>query len=226
MSATISLAYLLNLHSDEYIAVAANGQFPDRPEIIELIKNSCTTIACDGAGSRLNKRGIIPDYIVGDNDSANPKTATAKNPYIYIADQNCNDLTKAIDFVKSNFTKATNIIIFAANGLREDHAIANLALFAQYGSYFTNILMLSDYGIFSTHNAGNHSLTTYPKQQISFFSFNPHNQVSCQELKWPLVNFSFDYLNSGTLNQATNKQINFSTCTQLIVYRSFEIKNQ
>lgn len=226
MLSQISLAYLLNLSTNDYIAVVANGQFPTSPEIIALIKNSTSIIACDGAGSRLNKRGIIPDYIVGDNDSATHSAAQAKNPYIYIADQNCNDLTKAINFVKANFAPEVNIIIFAANGLREDHALANLALFAQYGEHFANIFMLSDYGIFSVHSTGTHKLTTYPKQQISLFSFNPQNQVSCHQLKWPLVDFSFDYLNSGTLNQATDKQINFNNSAQLIVYRSFDIKNQ
>lgn len=206
-----------------YIAVVANGQMPTSENVICLLKQSTFTIACDGAGCKLNSMNIVPDYIVGDNDS-NFKTGTAKNPYVFIEDQNCNDLTKAINFVMENYGTQLPIIIFAANGLREDHALANIALFMQYATKFTTILMISDYGIFNIANSGKNNFKTLIGQQISFFSLEHENVINCSELKWPLNDIKFPYLNSGTLNQATKNYLQISCDKPILLYRTFEIK--
>lgn len=208
-----------------YNAVVANGEFPRSAEVVELLKNATSIIACDGAGARLNQYEIIPDYIVGDADSSVATTAQAKHPYVFIDDQNCNDLTKAMQFIYANLDAQIPIIIFAANGLREDHMIANFALLAQYHHDFNSISMISDYGIFTPLAAGVTILPTISGQQVSFFSFNPSNLITCHELKWQLVDMQFPYLNSGTLNQATHDYMTISTQQPIIVYRSFEIKS-
>lgn len=207
-----------------YIAIVANGKFPSRHDVLSLLQNAELIVACDGAAKQLNQHAIIPDYVIGDNDSNDIQQSQAHHEYIYIADQNSNDLTKAINFVNSIAQQNINIIIFAANGLREDHAIANFALLAKYSDIFPNIIMISDYGVFNVVTGTSNTLKTMPSQQISFFSLSTDNVINCLELKWPLEKHVFEYLYSGTLNQATSEKINISSRDKIIIYRSFEIK--
>lgn len=211
-------------YGKKYYSIVANGEFPSSMEVINILKNSDIIIACDGAGSKLNDINITPDYIVGDSDSDELKQAIAKNPYIYIEDQNCNDLTKAVQFLRSMIKSQIPVLIFAANGLREDHAIANIALLYQYSEYFDKVLMISDYGIFETYKPWYKSINTICGQQISLFSIDKANKITCEELKWPLKSFTLQYLNSGTLNQAISRQISIKCDKPTLLYRSFEIK--
>lgn len=210
---------------EKYYSIVANGEFPLSVELINILKNSNMIIACDGAGSKLNKIGITPDYIVGDSDSDKLKQAIAKNPYIYIEDQNCNDLTKAVIFLQNRIDSKSNVLIFAANGLREDHAIANIALLNQYAEYFDKIIMISDYGIFETYKPWYKSINAIRGQQISLFSTDVNNKITCKELKWPLESSTLKYLNSGTLNQAISDKLIIKCDNKILLYRSFEIKN-
>lgn len=209
------------------IAVIANGQFPQKTKIIEQIKQSDMIIACDGAIKNLANNHIIADYGIGDGDSTNDNQYNEwlKNPYIKIADQNCNDLSKAINFIQQQFGNEVNILIFAANGLREDHALANIALFMQYTDIFSQLAMISDYGIFTVCHKGTTIVETMVGQQISFFSFDPNTNITCRELKWQLVNQRLPYLNSGTLNQAIADKLTICVDNSILLYRAFETKN-
>lgn len=222
------LTYLMSSHKPQ-IAVVANGEFPKQAAIIEYLRSSTTIIACDGAINHLGASNILADYAIGDGDSSSLTQINkfVKNPYIQILDQNNNDLSKAIDFIEQTFGTQQPVIIFAASGMREDHALANVALLMQYAQRFSQIYMLSDYGIFQVCNSGKQVLPSIIGQQISFFSLEDaqNNYISCPELKWPLLEFKLDYLNIGTLNQASSEQLTIS-CTRLtLIFRAFEIKS-
>ncbi|MDD3267007.1 MAG: thiamine diphosphokinase [Burkholderiales bacterium] len=217
-----NIKYLLDINSN-YIVIIANGTMPKSVEILELIASANVSIACDGAGIRLNQQNIIPDYIIGDNDSSQ-NDAKAKYDYIYIENQNLNDLSKAFNLAKE-LNLDIPILILAANGLREDHSLGNIALLTQFQTkYSQSIHMISDYGIFTPLLMGVHTINSIIKEQISFFAFDKSNQITCQELKWPLENYHLDYLNSGTLNQATANHLNIKTKTPILLYRAFQIK--
>lgn len=207
-----------------YYAIVANGEFPASPAILDILSSAELIIACDGAGLRLNQHNIVSDYVVGDNDSATVNNLISKHPYVFMADQSCNDLTKAIRFLRKQNLPPRPVIIFAANGFREDHMIANFALLAQYAEYFPDIHMVSDYGIMTPLTKTITTLTTIRGQQISIFSFSPNNLISCAQLKWQLSDIQFPHLNSGTLNQATDNYITIHSQAPIIIYRSFEIK--
>lgn len=215
--------------SPSRIAVVANGEFPRQATIVEYLRNSAIIIACDGAINHLGASNILADYAIGDGDSSSLTQINkfVKNPYIQILDQNNNDLSKAIDFIEQTFGTQQPVIIFAASGMREDHALANIALLMQYAKRFPQIYMLSDYGIFEVCNSGTQILPSIIGQQISFFSLEDaqNNYISCPELKWPLLEFKLDYLNSGTLNQANGKQLTISCTRPTLIFRAFEIKS-
>jgi thiamine pyrophosphokinase len=205
-----------------HLSIIANGDMPRTAAISEFIFASYATIACDGAINQLSPKQVI-DYVIGDGDSANQTSSChIRHPYIYNPDQNSNDLTKAVEFAVSHYPKHLPILISAATGKREDHTIANFALLAQYAEKVKHIAMLTDYGIFIPCPPGTTRLNVLTSQQISLFSFNPQTIVNCAELKWPLVNFSFNYLNSGSLNQATTNYLEITASDLIIVYLAFE----
>lgn len=218
-----NLQYLLNITGD-YLVIVANGEMPKSDCIIEVIVSAKLILACDGASFKLNQLGIIPDYVIGDNDSSQ-KTLKTHNPYIYIGDQNSNDLSKAFHFA-GTLEKNIPIIILAASGLREDHALGNIALLNQfqYKDPTQIIHMISDYGIFTPLPSGIHKINSMNGEQISFFGFNQDNQITCKELKWALDEYNLSYLNSGTLNQSNSNHLNIKTKTPILIYRCFEIK--
>lgn len=211
------------------IAIVANGEFPSQVAIIEHLTDSNLIIACDGAINQLAANNILADYVIGDGDSSSLDKIQlfAKNPYIKIPDQNSNDLSKAVNFLEQTFGTQYEVIIYAATGLREDHALANIALLLQYAKRFKNIHMLSDHGIFSVCHSSTQTLTSSAGQQISFFSLEQaqNNFLSCPELKWPLINLRLEYLNSGTLNQALGEQLTISCNHPTLIFRAFETKS-
>jgi thiamine pyrophosphokinase len=205
-----------------YISVVANGVFPTNTIIMAAIPIGQLTIACDGGFTQLAANGLRVDFIVGDKDSLDNSCVSN---YLYDANQSTNDLTKAIMFAANHAPDCTNLVIFAANGLREDHAVANFFLSLTYLSWFKNVTMISDYGVLSAHHAGEFYLPTVICQQISFFSPCSTTAISCAELKWPLQNFTLVNLYAGSLNQAISKQINCYATDRVLVYRAFSVKD-
>jgi thiamine pyrophosphokinase len=210
--------------SSPYVAIVANGEFPQSKELQNILVNANIIIACDGAIDKLLFYNITPNYIIGDCDSLSITVRTTFADRIVIIDeQNNNDLTKAVNFAAQH--NLNHILIFGASGLREDHTLANISLLAKYIDIIPNIVIISDFGIFTAYNAStNYNISTIPKQQISFFTLDFATQVTCPELKWPLVNYQFESLFSGTLNEALGNSITLTSNGKVIVYRAFEIK--
>lgn len=209
---------------NDYHVIIAHGKFPESPYLRQLIHSAKTIICCDGAMHNLLKHTIYPDHIIGDCDSLSKEIQQYfKSKIITIADQNTNDLTKAVTFANETL-KLKNIIILGATGLREDHSIANIGLLSQYIQLIDRIALISDYGIFTAHS-NNICLNTVKGQQISFFTMNSNTKISCLELKWPLTDFQIDRWHQGTLNQAIDTQINLQlNGGTVIVFRAFEVK--
>lgn len=215
---------------ENYISIVANGEFPADLQIIQAISHSQVIIACDGAANQLNEHYLNANYIIGDGDSIDYQQDRLKQDnyskceYIINRDQNTNDLTKAINLVADKFGMDVPVLIFAATGLREDHSLANIFLLEQYASRFTQVAMISDYGIFQVIKNKNR-LPTIIGQQISLFCTNNQASIACPNLKWPLNNYRLNYLNSGSLNQATSDYLVIQSLSPVIVYRAFCIKN-
>lgn len=219
--------------------IVANGAFPKRKYLRELIANAHTLIACDGAIHNLLKYEYVPNYIIGDCDSLSLELRQIYAKQVIVGhDQNTNDLTKAMQFVLKKL-KLNTIIILGATGLREDHTLANIALLAYYYNLMgkdkvgtsedgtklfsaSRLAMISDYGIFTVH-CGKTVLKTIKGQQISLFSPDINNRITCHELKWPLDNYQLTNLYSGTLNEATADQLYITSTHPVIVYRLFAV---
>lgn len=125
------------------------------------------------------------------------------NLILKIEDQNTNDLTKAVNFAISK--NADKIILLGTSGGREDHAIANFSLFFEYAKK-CNLEIYTDHGKFSIVNS-NQKIKSYIGEQISFFTENSKVILNCGQLKWPLVNKTFDSFWQGSLNESLSDDL-------------------
>ena len=210
-----------NLAPPPYNIIIANGLFPKK--ITFLLEHKNFIVCCDGAIIKLLRKNVLPDFIIGDCDSIPIKILNSlSDKVIKIDDQNTNDLTKAVVFCKNKLYLDT-LIILGATGLREDHTIANIFLLYEYFKLVKNVVLISDFGIFTVH-LGKFKLETVIGQQISFYSPYCKVNISCNNLKWPLNNFLLNTMYQATLNEALDSFIEGEAKEPIIIFRSFELK--
>lgn len=198
--------------------VVANGSFPEKEELLNLLRNVSAIIACDGAVENLHKRGLTPTAIVGDLDSIPSEMLERYADRIHVVeDQEINDLTKAVRFTHAYGYR--KVLIMGATGLREDHTLGNISLLLDYAPLFEQIEMISDYGRFVPvlHTS---TLRSEPGQQISLFSMNPDGEITTEGLRWPITRRRLTSWWQGSLNEAlgTEFTLTLSSNARLIVY--------
>lgn len=78
-----------------------NGLFPTGQQALELLRQAEFVVACDGAVIGL-ENGRLPDAVVGDLDSLPEPVRNRYSDRIHrVKDQETNDLTKAVNYVKT-----------------------------------------------------------------------------------------------------------------------------
>ncbi len=200
--------------------IVANGRFPSAPLPLEELRKATALIVCDGAIRKIHEAGLEPLAVIGDLDSIPPELHNLYAEKIHSsADQETNDLTKAVRFVRqAGFRRP---LILGATGLREDHTLGNISLLIEYAELFDRIEMLSDYGLFTPllHSA---TLTSNPGQQISLFSLHPGGEITTQGLRWEVTARQFTNWWQGTLNQALGAEftLTLDQGAQVVVYRA------
>ena len=76
------------------IIIFGNGEAPNHPIALKVLKKASTIISLDGGSDKLISMGYSPDYIVGDMDSLNYDQIKYKTQVILMKDQSKNDLEK------------------------------------------------------------------------------------------------------------------------------------
>jgi len=201
------------------VVILANGEFPKGKTPLQILKNNSFLICCDGAINNLLKTNIKPNLIIGDLDSINENLKTKfADILIKIADQNTNDLTKAINWCVEN--SITDVTIIGATGKREDHTIANISLLAKYIELL-NVKIITDYGVF-TPITKTTLFTSKKGQQVSIFSLDCDKEISSKNLKYPLQNLKLETWWMGTLNESVNNNFTIicNNNTRVIVYQT------
>ena len=190
--------------SRDYVVVLANGEFPRSQRALEYLNAASKLVCCDGAAVNAIEYGKTPDYIVGDLDSL-PKALCARfaDRVVRVAEQETNDLTKAVRFCWSR--NWHNLVILGATGKREDHALGNLARFVEFARESPEIKLVTDAGTFlvATQSGRFRARTG---QQISIFSIAPNQRVTSQGLKYPLDDLMLSSWYVATLNEAIEEE--------------------
>ena len=201
------------------VVVLANGDFPTHPLPLFLLDQAKTVICCDGAAQKLLAWGREPHVITGDMDSLSIELSERFNDRIIPSScQQTNDLTKAVNLCIQKNIK--HIHILGATGAREDHAIANISLLADYALHL-QVEMITDQGIFIPL-LGTQEIATQPGMQISIFSLDPEIELLANGLQYPVENVRFDSWWKGSLNQATGTKCRFTFSKgRLLVFMAF-----
>ena len=114
--------------------IIANGKSPTKKVVEYFYTKGFNTIICaDGGANSAKKLGIVPDFIIGDLDSAQTKTLEffqSKSEIIQINRQNDTDVEKCLKFAIKNGFK--EVILLGVTGDRLDHTICNLGIVIKF----------------------------------------------------------------------------------------------
>lgn len=201
------------MRSNIEAVVIANGEYPTRKEVLEIINAAPLTVCCDGAADDFIARGGVPDIIIGDMDSLSDENkARYSDIIIHKADQETNDQTKAVQYLLSR--GITRIAIVGATGRREDHTIANIALTAEYMAMGAEVVSYTDSGCFIPCR-DNKTLQCTPNAQVSIFNINA-TALRSEGLDYPI--YDFTALWQGTLNCCRSGEFIISAQGDYIVF--------
>ncbi|MCQ2173185.1 MAG: thiamine diphosphokinase [Bacteroidales bacterium] len=198
------------------IAIIAKGAFPRKEYPRYLISSADAVVCCDGALAALEKRGIVPDVVIGDLDSiCQHALGRFKGIRIHDSNQENNDLSKAFDYVMSHYTDIDAIHIIGATGMSEAHTIGNLSLLMEYEKRYglsargINADIVSDYCT-AFAIADSCDLHIGAGRRMSLFSPDPSLNVKSAGLKWPTDNVVFDNWWKATLNIASEDVVSLT----------------
>jgi thiamine pyrophosphokinase len=196
----------MNLFAGKTVLLA-NGAFPTHPTPLAALSAARQIVCCDGAADRLAAAGFAPTWIVGDLDSLSD---AARERYagrlVQVSEQETNDLAKAFRFCCAHGW--ADLVILGATGLREDHALGNLALLADFALQ-ASALLLTDTGWFTPLLTAAR-LPSFAGQQVSLIALDPRTSATAQGLKYPVDGLRLDRWWTATLNEASDDHFSVS----------------
>lgn len=190
--------------------IVLNGEFK-KSLLLKLISKKDTkpaVISADGASNKLYKWNIIPDYIIGDMDSASPKVITyfkkKKVTVIRIAEQEHTDFEKCIKFALSK--KLKNITVIGYGGKRSDHFLNNFSVMKRYYKK-CRIRFIDNY--FEVFFAGKVTeLECKIGDTISLIAIPKAEGITAKGLKFPLRNEKLELgVREGALNKSISNKV-------------------
>lgn len=211
---------LPSINTKTETVILADGAFPFHPTPLTILRHCTRIICCDGAANQLLKLSSrLPDAIVGDCDSLSEESKIRFASIIHqINEQETNDLTKAVQYALNN--GFDDMVILGATGKREDHAIGNVGLLAEYLNYDKlNVQLVTDYGVFTAVNESSR-FESFSRQQVSIFSID-HQPITSQGLRYPIEKRIFSNWWQGTLNESESDAFTLETKGRIIVFRAF-----
>ena len=192
------------------IVILAAGLFPTEPYPLYLLDSAEGVVCCDGALEHWLERtpSARPLAVVGDMDSL-PQDLQDRysSCLVPVAEQDYNDLTKAMRWVLRFHPEVTEIVILGATGLREDHTVGNLGLLMDYPRLLPlgdrRVSMVSDFGTaFAVTDSCD--LHLGEGRRFSLFSADNSLRITSEGLQWPLDDVIFDAWWKATLNRTTS----------------------
>ena len=204
--------------ADDYTVILANGSFPRRKCLLEMLRNAGRIVCCDGAAAKLLRAGLEPDLVVGDLDSLDPALRKRfKARLVHESEQETNDLSKAFRACMARSWR--NIVILGAGGRREDHLLGNASLLPLFAAAGADVRMETDFGTFLPI-LKSASFRRPAGTKVSIFSFHPEMPVTATGLKYPLDKLRLPFWWCGTLNEtnAPEFSLTFDGRVPLLLY--------
>lgn len=114
------------------VCIILNGEIKDYKSIKNIVENNYNCIICaDGGCNHAYNMELIPNYIIGDLDSADEKVIEFFKNYNVIFEKfpaKKNETDTELCIYLANKLGATNIDFIGALGGRVDHMLANICL--------------------------------------------------------------------------------------------------
>lgn len=196
--------------------VIAAGLFPTDVHCLDLLNGCGRVVCCDGAANRYIGKGAIPWKIVGDCDSLSDELKAAfSDRIVCIPDQETNDQTKSVMFLKSNGCR--KIAILGATGMREDHTLGNISLLRDYLEEGLDVRIFTDYGCFVAIECDT-EFSCEAGAQVSIINFSA-NRLKGEGLVYPLRCFSRWW--EGTLNESAGNTFKIKTDGTVLVFVTY-----
>ena len=207
------------------VAIVCNGQFPRKEYPLYLLRSADAVVCCDGALQALEKRGIVPDVVIGDMDSVCGR-ALKRFPgrVVRVSEQESNDLTKAFTYVMEGMKGVDTVHILAATGYREDHTLGNLSLLMEYERRWglsgrgISVDLISDYTTALALGGGQADAQDRPVftldvgegRPVSLFTPDPTLRIHSEGLRWPTDDVRFDNWWKASLNRASADRLSLT----------------
>ena len=214
----------------KHIVILAAGDFPTHEVPLRTLRDADFVVCCDSAYGNLKAAApaiAASAVVIGDGDSLPEADKMALGDrWIHVAEQDYNDLHKAMAFATSRFSILNSqFLILGATGRREDHTIGNIGYLATFAGEYPciDMEMLSDYGRF-TLCAGIRSYATFARQQVSLFSLDPRTVIYASGLRFPVEGLHFDRWWQGTLNEALGERVEVRSDAPVIVFLTYDPK--
>lgn len=182
------------------VALFLNGE---KPKNIPNIEKYDWIVCTDGAYHFLVDSKIIPDLIMGDFDSI--ESLPKDIPHLHTPDQNFTDFEKSLmHIIKLGYT---DIDVFAANGLEQDHFLGNLSTALKYKKLI-NIIFFDDNQTYYFLDK-KCKIENVLGKTISLFPFPKATKVKSTGLMYGLNSQTLNIKNNkiGTRNKAIENRI-------------------
>jgi len=200
---------------EKLAVLVANGQRPNHPKIMQILKDAEEIICVDNGYEIVQKLNIIPSVLIGDLDSVNLDSVNQNVEVVKKENQNLSDLEKALHYcIEKNFTK---IYLIGSTGLRDDHNLANLMLISDFIEKLDITVLSDEYEINAIK--GKMKFSCKKGTQISLISIDANNQVTTNGLKYNLNNEALRSSSQGLSNLVTEDNFSIESEKPILLFR-------
>ena len=200
---------------EKLAVLVANGQRPNHPKIMQILKDAEEIICVDNGYEIVQKLNIIPSVLIGDLDSVNLDSVNQHVEVVKKENQNLSDLEKALNYcIEKNFTK---IYLIGSTGLRDDHNLANLMLITDFIEKLDITVLSDEYEINAIK--GKMKFSSKKGTQISLISIDANNQVTTNGLKYNLNNEALRSSSQGLSNLVIEDNFSIESAKPILLFR-------
>ena len=200
---------------EKLAVLVANGQRPNHPKIMQILKDAEEIICVDNGYEIVQKLNIVPSVLIGDLDSVNLDSVNPNVKVVKKENQNLSDLEKAFHYcIEKNFTK---IYLIGSTGLRDDHNLANLMLITDFIEKLDITVLSDEYEINAIK--GKMKFSCKKGTQISLISIDANNQVTTNGLKYNLNNEALRSSSQGLSNLAIEDNFSIESAKPILLFR-------
>lgn len=143
------------------VLLVLNSELPSQFEV--CWRNSRIRVCADGGANRVHDRSggsLVPDAVCGDLDSVRPDVVDhfsgLGSLVVRDLNQDTDDLTKSIEFLRPRLSSDSRVIIVGGLGLNITQELANLNAFFLFPEL--DLFFLSDYNVIASLGPGGHTL--------------------------------------------------------------------